>query len=313
MKILITGGCGYTGTVLSNDLLNSGHEVIVVDSQWFGNFLSKNKKLKNYKIDIRNIEKLSFSGIDTIVHLANIANDPSVELNPNLSWEVNVLATKKIIEKAIKEKVKHFIFASSGSVYGLKKEKKVTEDLSLVPVSIYNKTKMIAERVLKSYEHLIKIHIIRPATVCGYSPRMRLDVTVNMFVYQALKYKKISVFGGQQIRPNINIKDLINVYKHFIYKSNLPSGFYNAGFENLKLINIAKLISKIIPCKIQIKKNIDKRSYRQNSDKLLLTGFVQKYNIEEAIFDLKKRFITNSININQKCYNVKWMNKLNIS
>ena len=119
--------------------------------------------------------------------MANIANDPSVDLKPGLSWEVNALATKIIIEKCIKDKVKHFIFASSGSVYGLKKEKKVTEDLSLEPISTYNKTKMVAERIIQSYKDDIKYHIIRPATVCGYSPRMRLDVTVNMFVYQAIK------------------------------------------------------------------------------------------------------------------------------
>ena len=125
------------------------------------------------------------------MHLANIPNDPSVELNQNLSWEVNVLATKKIVETSIKNRVKKFIYASSGSVYGIKKEKKVTENLLPVPISTYNKTKMIAERVLQSYQNKIKIHCIRPATVCGYSPRMRLDVSVNMFIYQALVKKLI--------------------------------------------------------------------------------------------------------------------------
>ena len=189
MHILITGGCGYTGTILTNDLIELGHKVTVVDIQWFGNFLKNKKNLKIIKKDIRGINKVSFKGVDTIVHLANIANDPSVELNPNLSWEVNVLATQKLIEKAISNKVKHFIFASSGSVYGIKKEKNVTENLSLLPISTYNKTKMVAERILKSYENKIKIHSIRPATVCGYSPRMRLDVSVNMLTFQALKKK----------------------------------------------------------------------------------------------------------------------------
>ena len=172
MNILVTGGCGYTGTLLTNDLVELGHNVTVVDTQWFGNHLKKRKNLKIIKLDIRDHESIPLKKIDTVLHLANIANDPSVELNSKLSWEVNVLATQKLVENSIKNKVKHFIFASSGSVYGVKKEKKVTENLPLFPISTYNKTKMIAERILKSYENDIKVHCIRPATVCGFSPRM---------------------------------------------------------------------------------------------------------------------------------------------
>jgi len=235
--ILITGGCGYTGTVLTNSLVDLGYQVTVVDTQWFGNYLKSRKNLNVVKLDIRNHEKVPLKGVDTIVHLASIANDPGVELNSKLSWEVNVLATQKLVENSIKNEVEQFIFASSGSVYGVKQEKEVTEDLPLVPISTYNKTKMISERILKSYENDIKVYCIRPATVCGYSPRMRLDVSVNMFTFQALKFKSMTVFGGDQIRPNIHIQDLVNVYKHFILNSNLPGGFYNAGFENLKIID----------------------------------------------------------------------------
>ena len=245
MNILITGGCGYTGTVLTNDLINLGHNITVVDIQWFGNYLKPHKNLKVIKSDIRDHEKIPLENIDTVIHLASIANDPGVELNPKLSWEVNVLASQKLIENAVKNKVKQFIFASSGSVYGVKKEKDVTEDLPLLPISTYNQTKMTAERVIKSYEKDIKIHCIRPATVCGFSPRMRLDVSVNMLTFQALKYKSMTVFGGQQVRPNIHIQDLIDVYKHFILNPKIPSGFYNAGFENLKIIEIAQLVSKL--------------------------------------------------------------------
>jgi len=312
MHILITGGCGYTGTLLTNDLIDLGHKVTVIDTQWFGNYLLPRKNLKVIKLDIRNYEKIPLEKIDTIVHLANIANDPSVELNPSLSWEVNVLATQKLIEKAVKNKVKQFIFASSGSVYGVKTEKNVTENLSLVPISTYNKTKMISERVLKSYENDIKIHCIRPATVCGYSPRMRLDVSVNMLTFQALKFKSITVFGGNQIRPNIHIQDLTNVYKHFISNPNLQTGFYNAGFENLKIIDIAKKISKIIPSKILVKENNDIRSYRQNSDKLLLTGFKKTFSVLDAIKDLKEKYESKKIKESDRCYTVKWMKKINL-
>ena len=312
MHILIAGGCGYTGTLLTNDLISLGHEVTVVDTQWFGNHLAPNKNLKIAKLDIRDYDKVPLKNIDTVVHLANIANDPSVELNSKLSWEVNVLATQKLIENSIKNKVKHFIFASSGSVYGVKKEREVTEELSLVPISIYNKTKMIAERVLLSYKNDIKLHCIRPATVCGFSPRMRLDVSVNMFAFQALKFKSMSVFGGSQIRPNIHIQDLANVYKHFISNPNLPSGFYNAGFENLKIIEIAKKVAKIIPSEIIINKNSDDpRSYIQNSSKLLSTGFKNKFSVCDAIREIKKKYENNKFTESDKCYTVKWMKIIN--
>ena len=310
--ILVTGGCGYTGSVLTNDLVDLGNKVTVVDTQWFGNYLTPRKNLNVIKMDIRNYDKIPLIEVDTVVHLASIANDPSVELNSKLSWEVNVLATQKLIENSINNKVKQFIFASSGSVYGVKEEKEVTEDLSLVPISIYNKTKMISERVLQSYESEIKLHCIRPATVCGYSPRMRLDVSVNMFVFQALKFKKMTVFGGNQIRPNIHIQDLSNVYKHFIFNINLPAGFYNAGFENLKIIDIAKEVAKVIPSKIVIKDNIDPRSYRQNSDKLLSTGFKKKFSVREAIKDLKEKYENKKFIESDRCYTVKWMKELNL-
>ena len=313
MHILITGGCGYTGTLLTNDLINLGHKITVVDIQWFGNYLIPRKNLKIKKIDIRDHEKIPLQGVDIVVHLANIANDPSVELNARLSWEVNVLATQKLIENSVKNKIKQFIFASSGSVYGVKEEKDVTEELPLVPISTYNKTKMISERVLKSYENEIKFHCIRPATVCGFSPRMRLDVTVNMFAFQALKFKSMSVFGGNQVRPNIHIQDLINIYNHFISNPDLPSGFYNAGFENLKIIEIAQMVSKIIPSKIVVtENNSDPRSYRQNSNKLLSTGFKKKFSVSEAIKDLKEKYESKQFTESEKCYTVKWMRELNL-
>ena len=310
--ILITGGCGYTGTILTNKLLDAGNKVTVIDTQWFGNFLNSRDNLNILKLDIRNFNKIPLKNVDVVIHLANIANDPGVELDPKLSWEVNVTATQKLIENSVKNKVKKFIFASSGSVYGIKKEKKVTENLPLVPISTYNTTKMIAERVIKSYEKDISIYCIRPATVCGYSPRMRLDVSVNMLTFQALKNRSIIVYDGNQIRPNIHIQDLINVYKFFVNNSNIKPGMYNAGFENLKIIDIAKKISKIIPSKIIIKKNNDPRSYRQNSDKLLLTGFKKKFTVLDAIYEIKEMYERKKIEESDRCYTVKWMKKMNL-
>ena len=215
MRIFITGGCGYVGTVLTRELLKDGHDLVVLDTQWFGNYLEKHDNLKIIKGNVQDLSNIDLKGIESVIHLANIANDPGVELNQTLSWEVNALVSQQLAEKAIDAGVKQFIYASSGSVYGVKEENEVTEDLSLVPISAYNKTKMVSERVLYSYRDDLKVHCIRPATVCGYSPRMRLDVSVNMLTMQALTSKKIRVFGGKQTRPNINIHDMVRVYKHF--------------------------------------------------------------------------------------------------
>ncbi len=311
LRVLVTGGCGYIGTCLTKELLNKGYKVIVIDKQWFGNHLKKHKNLMIIKKDIRDIDSIKLNKIYAIIHLANIANDPGVELNQNLSWEVNVLATRYLMEKAKKMKVKKFIYASSGSVYGIKKESKVTEDLDLVPITIYNKTKMIAERIIKSYEKDLKIFSIRPATVCGYSPRMRLDVSVNALTFQALNKKKIKVFGGSQVRPNIHIKDMIRVYLHFL-KKNIKPGVYNAGFENISIINLAKKIRKRVKCAIQISKTNDPRSYRQNSDKLIRTGFKQKYSVDDAINDIIYYYNKKKIKNQKICFTVDWMKKLNL-
>lgn len=312
MNILITGGCGYVGSKLIKYLLNKNHKIINIDTQWFGKNLKNHKNLKNIKLDIRDVKTNLFKGIDCVIHLANIANDPAVELNPNLSWEVNVLAAKKLIEMAIKNKVKKFIYASSGSVYGVKKERKVTEDLELLPISTYNKTKMIAERVFMSYKDKIIVNCVRPATVCGLSERMRYDVSVNLLTLQALKKNKINVFGGNQTRPNIHINDLVRLYDFFL-KKNIKSGFYNAGFENLKIIQIAKIIQLKTGAKIKISKSNDPRSYRQDSSKILRMGFERKYSVKDAINDIIKLNRHKKINDQPINYTVKWMKKLNIS
>ena len=313
MKILVTGGCGYKGSYLIPLLLEEGHQIISIDTQWFGNYLPNHKNLQNLKVDIRDIDKINMNGVDTIIHLANIANDPAVELNPTLSWEVNVLAGQQLIEKAQRSNVRHFIFASSGSVYGVKEEPNVTEDLELVPISVYNKTKMVAERVFISYQDKMQVHCIRPATVCGFSPRMRLDVSVNMFTYQALKNKKMTVFGGDQTRPNIHIKDIANVYKHFIENPGIQSGCYNAGFENITIKKIAEMVSDVIDSEIEITESNDPRSYRQDSSKLLKTGFTPKFTVLDAIRDIANAFNNKVLPEGENCYTVKWMKKISLN
>jgi nucleoside-diphosphate-sugar epimerase len=312
MNILITGGCGFVGTVLTAQLLQEGHQITVVDTQWFGNHLKPHPQLAVLQQDTRDVDSIPLKNVDAVIHLANIANDPGVEMNPTLSWEVNVLATQQLADRAVRAGVKQFIFASSGSVYGVKDDPQVTEDLELVPISAYNKTKMVAERVLLSYSDAMQIHCIRPATVCGYSPRMRLDVSVNMLTMQALKNGRMTVFGGDQSRPNIHINDMVNVYRHFLAKPELPSGCYNAGFENISILDIAKKVAEKIPAEIVVSASNDPRSYRQNSDKLLATGFVQTTTVSDAIDDVIAKFKSGELVETDQCYTVRWMKHLNL-
>lgn len=305
-KLFITGGCGYVGSLMIQNFLDK-YIIKNVDTQWFGNKLKEDKNLINIKEDIRNlngdfIDKNTYA----VIHLANIANDPSVELDQALSWEVNVLAAKKLIEESIKKGVKKFIYASSGSVYGVKTEMTVTEDLDLVPISTYNKTKMVCERLLLSYRDKIDVYIVRPATVCGLSPRMRFDVSVNMLTLQALKNKQIIIMGGNQTRPNIHINDMIRVYEHLLV-NDINQGIYNAGFENISILDLGNKIKNKIDCEIKIIESNDPRSYRQCSDKLIETGFEQKFNIDNAIDEISNAFYNKNLIDDDSCNTVKWM------
>jgi nucleoside-diphosphate-sugar epimerase len=313
MRILVTGGCGYKGCVLVPMLLDDGHEVVSVDTQWFGNNLPEHPNLKSLKADIRDTDAIPLEGVEAIIHLANIANDPAVELNPTLSWEVNVLAGQQLADRAVRAGVKQLMFASSGSVYGVKDEPNVTEDLTLVPISVYNKTKMVAERVLLSYAGQMQVHCIRPATVCGVSPRMRLDVSVNMLSYQALKDGKITVFGGDQTRPNIHIQDIANVYRHFLARPDIESGCYNAGFENISILEIAERVKEKIGAEIVVSESNDPRSYRQDSSKLLATGFQPRHSVSDAIAEIADVFKEQTLPDGDSCYTVKWMRQLELA
>ena len=274
--------------------------------------MPKHANLRNIRGDIRDVEDIPLDGVNAIIHLANIANDPAVDLNPTLSWEVNVLASQQLAERAVRNDVKHLLYASSGSVYGLKEEPNVTEDLPLVPISVYNKTKMVAERVFLSYANDMQVHCIRPATVCGVSPRMRLDVSVNMLTYQALKNGKITVFGGSQTRPNIHVDDIANVYRHFLENSDLPSGCYNAGFENISIMDIANMVKEKVGAEVVITESNDPRSYRQDSSKLLSTGFSPSKSVSSAIDEIISAFKEGILPDGENCYTVNTMQRLEI-
>ena len=306
MNILVTGGAGYKGTVLVPKLLSLGHEVIVLDTFWFGDFLSEHERLTKQVGDVLEIDSINLDGVDVIIHLSSIANDPCGDLNPKLTWEVSALATMQLADKAKRQGVKQFIYASSGSVYGIQEDEQVTEDKILKPISEYNKTKMVAERVLLSYSNDMVIQAVRPATVCGLSKRMRLDVSVNMLTMQALTNGRITVFGGEQTRPNIHIDDITDVYLHLLANPGI-TGIYNAGFENLSIMKIAEMVTKHADAEISVTESNDPRSYRVNSDKLLATGFKPGKSVEDAIKEIVVAYRAGELKDEPHFHNLRWM------
>jgi len=315
MKVLITGGCGYIGSKLVTNLVRSNLEVTVLDTMWFGNSIVNKldqSKLRFIKGDVRYIEDLLVEKFDVVVHLANVANDPSVELNESLSWEINALGTFKILEWAKKSGVKKFVYASSGSVYGVSNEPKVTEYTVRNPISAYNKTKMVAEQVVLSYTKEFNVICIRPATVCGFSPRMRLDLAVNSLVFQALDKGLIRVFGGDQMRPHINIEDMVSIYESCVLGLLDLSGIYNAGFENLSIRDLAILISEKIKCEISYEVSNDPRSYRLDSTKIKEAGFIPRKSVSHAIDELTYEYKSGNLKDELRFHTVEQMKFLNL-
>ncbi len=308
MKILVTGACGYKGSVLVPKLLARGHTVVALDIMWFGNHLAPHDRLTIVRGDVRDTGTVDLRGVDAVIHLASVANDPCGDLDAKLTWEISALATMQLADKAVRQGISRFIYASSGSVYGVKEEAQVTEDLSLEPLSEYNKSKMVAERVLLSYRDDLVVQIVRPATVCGYSPRMRLDVSVNMLAMQALTANRITVFGGDQIRPNIHIEDVTDLYL-FLLDHPEHRGIYNAGFENLSIMEIARQVTEQIPAEIVTTPSNDPRSYRINSDKLLKTGFTPKKTVADAIREIIVKFQRGELKNEDRHYNLRWMQR----
>lgn len=308
-NVLITGGAGYVGTELAKKLLLAGYGVQVVDTFWFGDHLAEYPNLIKIKSDIRDFNIPTNLPIpSTIIHLAAVANDPSAELRPELSWEIGCLGTLKVLDWAVSNNVKHFILASSGSVYGISDEPKVTEEVQLLPISIYNKVKMIQERIALSFADKLRVVILRPATVAGISNRQRLDLAVNALTFSALDKNEITVFGGDQIRPHVHIKDLIRVYEFFL--NNNYDGVYNVGFENISINALSEQINKLIAAPIKVMQSNDPRSYRLNSEKLIGIGFDPKYKVVDAIEDLISAYEQGKLTDNPMHYNINWLKNL---
>mgnify|MGYP001377635684 CR=1 FL=1 len=323
-KIIIIGGAGYVGCELTQLLLNTGYEVTVFDLMIYGeDKLPTHSNLTKIKGDVRDIENLKniIPGHNTLIHLACISNDPSFELNPNLGKSINYDSFLPIVNLSKKSKIKKFIYASSSSVYGVKDENNVTEDLSLEPLTDYSKFKAMCEKILLENQSSDFITtILRPATVCGYSSRQRLDVIVNIFTNLAFNKNLISVFGGDQLRPNIHIKDMTRAYLHLLQQPNnkIDGKIFNAGYENKSVIEIASLVKNSLNSNVELKieKSNDNRSYHVSSEKIKNElGFVSKFTIEDAVLDLINAFRENKfidpLN-NSIYYNIKKMQSINL-
>lgn len=326
-NVLVTGGAGYVGSMLVPKLLAAGHGVTVLDLYMYGDDifadLRGNPKLREVKGDLRDPKAVgaALQGCDAVIHLACISNDPSFELNPDLGKSINYDCFRPLVQASKRAGVRRFIYASSSSVYGIKDEPEVTEDLPLVPLTDYSKYKALCEQVLaEEREPGFTTLILRPATVCGYARRLRLDLTVNILTNHAVNNGRITVFGGSQKRPNINIEDMTDLYVQCLqYEDRLIDGkVFNAGFENHKVGEIAEIVRGMVGTGVEIvtQPTDDLRSYHVSSQKIAdELGFRPVHTIDDAVQSLVAAFaagkVPNSMT-DRSYYNIKTMQALNL-
>lgn len=328
-NVLVTGGAGYCGSLLVPQLLAEGYNVTVFDLLYFGKpFLPKdNPQLKVIQGDIRDVAKLTgaLQNQDVVLGLACISNDASFELDERLSTTINLDAFEPMVLAAKRAGVKRFVYASSSSVYGVSDQPNVTEDHPLVPLTLYNKYKGMCEPLLLKHtdDRFVGV-VFRPATVCGYAPRLRLDLSVNILTNHAVTNNKITVFGGSQLRPNLHVQDYADLCKLLLVAptEKVANQIFNCGYQNMSIMEIAHMVKKVVeqefpqkaPIDIVTTPTDDNRSYHINSDKIKKTlGFVPKHTIEEAVRDLCRAFragkIPNSFS-DDRFYNVRTLKKL---
>ena len=324
-KIFITGGAGYVGAVLVPNLLDNGYVVTVLDLMIYGeNVLPSHPNLNAVKGDIRDqalLQKL-LPGHDAVIHLACISNDPSFELNPDLGKSINLDAFQPLVEISKSCSVKRFIYASSSSVYGIKDEPNVHEEMELEPLTDYSQFKADCEKILAEYQSDDFTTVtIRPATVCGYSPRQRLDVVVNILTNLAYHKREISVFGGDQLRPNIHIADMVEAYMVLLNadKEKIAGKIFNAGYENQPVSKIAETVKNVVGEEVRLitTPSDDNRSYHISSQKIKdEIGFETTHTIQDAVEDLcaafDKGLLPNSLE-DEMYFNIKRMQNVQLT
>ena len=323
-KIFVTGGAGYVGAMLVPHLLEKGFEVTVLDLMIYGeHVLQKNHNLNSVKGDIRNQDLLKklIPGHDAVIHLACISNDPSFELSPELGKSINLDAFRPLVDISKRSNVKRFFYASSSSVYGIKDEPNVHEEMELEPLTDYSIFKAECEKILAEYQSDdFTTTTIRPATVCGYSPRQRLDVVVNILTNLAYHKREISIFGGDQLRPNIHIADMVEAYMALLRapKEKIAGQIFNAGYENQPVKEIAETVKSVVgeDVKLITTYSDDNRSYHISSNKIKTElGFEAKHTIRDAVEDLciafEKNLLPDSLD-DQMYFNIKRMQHLEL-
>jgi len=325
-RVLVTGGAGYVGSNLVPKLLNAGYEVAVLDLFIYGEVfagLNGSAKLSQVKGDLRNAEDVrkAVAGCDAVIHLACISNDPSFDLNPELGKSINFDCFRPLVKASKDAGVKRFVYASSSSVYGIKDEPNVTEDLPLKPLTDYSKYKAMCEDVLEEERERGFVAVtLRPATVCGYAPRLRLDLTVNILTNHAINNGRITVFGGEQLRPNLHVEDMTDLYLMLLEQSDeaINGKTWNAGYHNLKVRTIADMVREEVGQKVDIvvTPSDDHRSYHVSSEKIRRDlGFVAGRTVKDAIVDLKTAFLAGKVPnsmADDRYYNIKRMQSLKL-
>jgi nucleoside-diphosphate-sugar epimerase len=328
-SVLVTGGGGYVGSSLVPELLNAGYQVKVVDLFWYGKDVfgdaNNHPQLQRLDLDIRDSAglKQALKGVDVVIHLACISNDPSFELDPGLGKSINYDAFTGLLQGAVDQGVKRFIYASSSSIYGVKETPEVREDAEPQPLTDYSRFKLDCERDLLAHPGVNGMTrvIVRPATVCGYAPRLRLDLTVNILTINALVNRKIKIFGGKQLRPNLHVKDMVRAYFTFLDApgSKVDKEAFNVGFENRSVEDIAKMVRDALAdpsIELEYTPTNDNRSYHVNSEKVKrVLGFETRYTIEDAIKDIADAYRRGLIKdpFNNPLYsNIKRMQQLHV-